>query len=238
MITLDQFRARLRPPAKKPFIDWSKWIGSPTAWLALTLSALSTYQTMIRKADDLRVVVSTTPLMRIKTGEDGAARLHLSKPTQNLVLINSGNRAAAISSIALHLWFQSNGRPTCDGTHVPKVSLFLFYDFVPQVIKPGEMTSLSVEKVKRIEATPRIAKADESGDELMWDISAGSKPTDGDIMVSCLSFLVILPDSGSKHVDLLLGYAENQMLSTPGELAFYDRTFTRSHFSPAILVKQ
>jgi hypothetical protein len=83
MITPDQFRERLRRP-KKPPIDWAKWIGSPTAWLALTISASSLYLTLVRKSDDLRVVVSHRKPMSLWLSNPDS-QIELREPDQTLM---------------------------------------------------------------------------------------------------------------------------------------------------------
>jgi hypothetical protein len=240
MITPEQFRERLRQP-KTPPVDWAKWIGSPTAWLALTISASSLYLTLVRKSDDLRVVVSHRHPMSIWLGTPGS-QIELREPDQTLIFINSGNRAAAINEIKLLLWFQSANSPPSTCSKPSSWSLTLSYDFAPLVIKPGEITSLSVNKFK---ATKFSMATDKKDRKLEYEVSDGDlkafsvvpEPTTGDLLVACQSFQVILPDSESQSANLPLGNAMMLNFGSTGPTASFPGAF-HDFRAPVILIKQ
>jgi hypothetical protein len=238
MITPDQFRERLRRP-KKPPIDWAKWIGSPTAWLALTISASSLYLTLVRKSDDIRVVVGHPEPMSI--GGAGS-QINLRGSDQTLIFINSGNRAAVINEVTLLLWFQSEktGPPTC--SKPASWPIALSYDFAPLVIKPGEITSISINKFKTTKSIEETSKKDR---KLEYEVSDGAlkaftvvpEPAFGDLVVACQSFQVILPDSESHSANLLLGGARVLKVGSTGPTLTIPGAFPDFR-APVILVKQ
>jgi hypothetical protein len=231
MITPDQFRERLRRP-KKPPTDWAKWIGSPTAWLALLLSAFSVYGTLVRKTDDIRVVTHRKPSAVVQ-GE----RVEFWALDQDLILINSGNRAAAVTEITLILWFQGgNESVTCDHNH--HQSIYLNYDFSSVVVKPGEMASLTLSKF--IDYNVPLSKGilpveyEVSGGKLT-SASFRSAPKAGDIMAVCLSFRIILPDGDLRTASVLLEIARAPFVMGPRTM--YVDDYTESATAPVVLVR-
>jgi hypothetical protein len=224
MITLDQFRERLRRP-EKASTDWAKWIGSPTAWLALLLSAFSVYGTLVRKTDDLRVVTHRKPSAVVQ-----GQQVEFLALDQDLILINSGNRAAAVTEITLILWFQDgNESVTCDHDHYQPI--YLNYDFSPVVVKPGEMSSLSLSRFidYNVGIKGILPVEYEMSDGKLTSASFKRAPKAGDIMAACLSFRIILPDSDLRNASVLLETA-------PGEKNFYI-DYKERFTAPVVLVK-
>ncbi|XUM19819.1 hypothetical protein ACRAVF_19330 [Bradyrhizobium oligotrophicum S58] len=186
MISLDELRERLYP-AKKPErkLDWSKWIGSPTAWLALILSGTTAYLTL-RKYDDLQVVLRDSFV--IVYSDYVKPRLSVHNWGQDLILINSGTRPIAINEVALRIWFDldSAGERDCEWTgetNPPISSYTLVYKLQPFIVRPSEMVQSKLTEVDqifvndikgfkgfKISLSARENLIDKNG-SLVWDLS-------------------------------------------------------------------
>src|SRR5262245_47683027 len=97
---IETFRSRLKQP-KKATTNWQQWIGSPTAWLALILSASSFFYTFLYYSDDLSVVMDR-PVIQPAFQDV----LRISAP-RNMTFINSGSRPIVITGaqlILVHGW--------------------------------------------------------------------------------------------------------------------------------------
>jgi hypothetical protein len=211
MITPERLRERLRPPKKTPkSIDWSKWIGSPVAWLALLLSSLTAYTTYFRKADDVRVIIDTFPYLAIRTAtRRHADQLYSALVPHDFVFINSGNREAIILDIMLHIWFAPvREKVSQDCRRPPTLEFKLRYEFSPLVIKPGEMIPRPMLKIEDGAygaggAPPSVVNfAVKKGE--VTELEMSPLPTTDDMMFACISFTVALPDSESTTASLLL----------------------------------
>ncbi|WP_316229997.1 hypothetical protein [Bradyrhizobium sp. SZCCHNR1051] len=222
-MTPEHLRDRLWPPPK-PGVDWSKWIGSPVAWLALLLSAASLYATVVRTRDDLRVVINNIPFMSVSSKAQ-----ELSGLSQNLVFVNAGNRPVAVTKINLTVWFRPGNErpePSCD-EHGMKA--LLNYVFTPLVIKPGEMSLLALDTLEDGGAGaaasgfsgPTRAISYEVRDGRLTSFDLTPAPKNGDLMLACLRFHVILPDSESQQKEVLIGAAP--MSNVSGSL--YSETY-------------
>jgi|HubBroStandDraft_6_1064221.scaffolds.fasta_scaffold555086_1 hypothetical protein len=83
------------PPYKKPSSFAVKdWVATAIAVLALIVSATTAYFNVIRTTDDLSVVATNIPELKVNS----VGMLELSTSDVSVILINSGNRRAAISS--------------------------------------------------------------------------------------------------------------------------------------------
>lgn len=223
MISPEQFRERLRPAKKEA--NWTKWIGSPTAWLALILSAATFYTASVRKNDDLKVVINKLARLFI----DKAGTPSFDATTQDLIFMNAGNRPIAVNSIGLKIWFWPAGKkepPRCGET---TMVIDLSYDFTPLIIKPGEMSLLSLAKFKdvvgsQIALDGLVAVSQKTGKvdmdtlierKIKYEVTSGELktltveplPSKDQVMRACLSFQVILPDTEREEVPLLIGSA-------------------------------
>ena len=88
---IEAFRDRLKKPKKEKSINWQQWIGSPTAWLALLLSASSFFYTFLYHSDELSVVMDNPTIT--PAGEE-----FVITPPPSMTFINSGSRPVAITS--------------------------------------------------------------------------------------------------------------------------------------------
>jgi hypothetical protein len=88
------FRKRLRVP-KKEKSNWSSWIGSPTAWLALVISSTTAFFSLFYHSDELSVVANTGNVWL--TAPD---KVSPSAPN-TFTFVNSGSRPIALLSAIL-----------------------------------------------------------------------------------------------------------------------------------------
>jgi hypothetical protein len=88
---IEAFRKRLRG-AEKQKTNWQYWIGSPTAWLALVLSAATGFYTFLYHSDELSVVIARPDVfltmqgnvqVRSPMGVMRPRRLHAAKRSQD-----------------------------------------------------------------------------------------------------------------------------------------------------------
>jgi hypothetical protein len=157
---------------------------------------------------------------------DGKQSLY--RTDQNLIFMNAGNRPIAVNSIDFIAWFR---KPKVEAAACGEsdVNIVLSYDFVPIIVKPGEMNVLPLQKftdvlgaqwkLSRIATWNPTTKKSEIGSEykhsVNYEVKSGElnsltvepAPRDGDVMSVCLAFKVILPDSESQTVTLLVGSA-------------------------------
>ncbi|WP_315765487.1 MULTISPECIES: hypothetical protein [unclassified Bradyrhizobium] len=209
MISKETLRERIREPKKRSRSDWSKWIGSPTAWLALVLSSTTAYFN-IRKYDDVTVVFGSLP--GVLANPQSPIKIFGWK--RNLVFINTGNRPVAIRGILLRAWFQSpnESAPRCSEVAAKHV-LRIRYELEPLVVKPGEMTESKLEKSSSIEdeAMMNFKPPDslpepqiDGDDAIKWSLDSPVLVA-GDVFSACLRVQVIRASRGEETVDVLIG---------------------------------
>jgi hypothetical protein len=89
------------PPYKKPrsFAVVKDWAAITIALLALSVSAATAYFNVIRTTDDLSMVATNIPELKVNS----VGMLELSTSDVSVILINSGNRRAAISSFLVSI---------------------------------------------------------------------------------------------------------------------------------------
>jgi hypothetical protein len=224
MITIEQLRERLKTPARASAkVEWTKWIGSPTSWLALFLSAVTAYFTLIRQSDDIRVAIAEWPELYVEVVKE-IPHLGIYRPQQHLTLINSGNRAAMITRIDLVV-----GRPQVGELQCPRKSTRLEYVFNGLAIKPGEIVPISLERLKR---DYRFVQLNNQGDTtVIFD----NPPSLDMYVVACLSFLVITPDNVSQDVTIPI-YATT--LRYLGETMLMPKPALFKRDTPTILISR
>jgi len=219
MISKETLRERVRSP-KKNKVDWLKWIGSPTAWLALILSASVAYLNF-RKADMLSVVVGSVPRAKYSSGEF----VEITGWTPTLVFVNSGARPVIVSSVNAEMWIQQKTTPlklscgpTRDGDEFAVIHFK--YDMSPLVVKPGEMVNVDVDAtasevygasrdsvwngaiITRVGTKGKFAESWDS-DRISWVQPAA--PTEGHEFGACLKFDLVRVNDGLKAVEVRLG---------------------------------
>jgi hypothetical protein len=233
MITIEELRERLETPAKAR-VEWSKWIGSPTSWLALSLSAVTAYFTLIRQSDDIRVVVGERPLLYVDLVEKDRPRLGIQQLQQHLTIINSGNRTAAITSIALVVGRSfKGGEAQCQYESKPSKPFSLEYAFGGVVIKPGEIVSISLEHLDR--GVDYALQRDNKGNTAVIH-DAFLRVSRNTYVVACLWFLVITPDNVSQNARIPI-YA-TELLSLGETLLVPEKASLFRRDTPTILISR
>jgi hypothetical protein len=215
MIDVDKFRERLRVSAKTK-MDWARWLGSPTAWLALFVSSASLYFSFVRVNDDVRVVIGDSPIIFVDLN---SRKLGVYRYQQHLTLINSGNRVALVSDISLNIGLTPQDKPVrCSfGT--------IIYDFPGVIIKPGEMLPVSLEhpKLPALNLT-MVPTLDHVLVSFLAQNGIDSEIKNGEYFGVCLGFTVTTPDSVSSDLKIPLyathvgSLAETLLLSSPNLL--------------------
>ena len=206
MITIEQLRERLWL-SKKTSTDWGKWVGSPTSWLALLLSSATAYFTLIHHSDDIRAVIGNRPKPFADLTQNSSVALGIWGVKQHLIVINSGNRAAAITAVILSLRLPLKETATSCKSEVSK-ALELEYVFDGVVVKPGEIKPIALDKfsgygIDRVE------------DDTLYLRKGVFNVEKGTYVIACLSFGIITPDNVATNIAIPL-YATK--LRTLGEV--------------------
>ena len=221
VITVQELRERLfsRPhePTKRR-IDWTKWIGSPTAWLALILSVVSTYFSFFRQNDDIQVIVQDG--IQVFAHPDD---IEVYFPQQHLIMINAGNRPAAISDFGLYL----GQIPVDEDWNSCPRQVELVYAFDGLVLKPGDMIPVSLETFKN--------GLEVKGNRVIVEHSDWRRE-EGKYVLTCLMFRIATPDGISQ----LVGTPLSKSYLT--WIRFFNRKFNfdppRDKFTPVVLIKR
>jgi hypothetical protein len=99
------------------------------------LSAITTYYSVLRVQEDVRVVMWEFPSVLLDAAEK---KLKVSR-SLSFLFINAGSRTISINNIYLNIAQPSKGNPLSEkGCHGDGVSVE-FYESEPFVVKPGEM---------------------------------------------------------------------------------------------------
>jgi len=119
--------------------EWTGVIGACTGILALMISGLNAYINILRQTDELQVMTDGEPTVSLfDNGKMDIAGSH------SLTFINSGSRAAAVTSVRLlisdHDWFDRRAGPNCFSRGVQ-----FDYRIEPFSVKPGEIAVKSVD---------------------------------------------------------------------------------------------
>jgi hypothetical protein len=172
---LEEFRKRLRGP-KKEKANWQFWIGSPTAWLALCLSAGTAFYTFIYHSDELSVFVPNAGL----TYSEGRTSV---SPPSTIALINTGSRPLTVMWVDLHLVQSTRqiARPSCQSGSAIAFRL----DFEPTVVKPYE----TVVKALKFEGAKSASDARE------FPMTKSNQEKHRPDVLVCMAFYVIDSDS-------------------------------------------
>lgn len=223
MISVEKFRERLNPP-KRPKTDWSKWIGSPTAWLALMLSGFSAYFTVIRKADELGVIVRDTPIVVRTLPTDDLAVINFQ---QDLSFTNAGNRPAAITNIALLIWTPERKEERCPSDSEPKRSYD--YDFQSVVVRPGDIVTTTLSKF----SNDQVYEPTYIGS--LVRLMPRSEYERNAYVVVCLSFRLLTPSNAIERKQILL--SANEYVHAAALHASNQKRFVRSD-APHTLIQR
>ncbi|MGO6966601.1 hypothetical protein [Rhizobium leguminosarum] len=162
---------------KRP--DWRAWIGSPTAWLALLLSAGNAFYSIFYFSDELTIIVQDDAAAYHKEG----GKVSVYAPN-GVVFVNSGTRPVAITEVTLS-YSQPLVGDECDGGGNFNL------DFPQTVIKPGDIITLSPISFRRNGLPPAHVS-----DVVSIDISEAnaSKVEDGYVIV-CASVTYIVENT-------------------------------------------
>jgi hypothetical protein len=132
---LEAFRKRLRVPEREKR-NWQSWVGSPTAWLALILSASSFFYTFLYHSDELSVVIDE-PVIQLNRQN----KIEITSP-RGVTFINSGSRPVAVTGVRLNIMqrYESFPNPRCKDSY----SKNIHFVFEQTVIKPYDAISKPV----------------------------------------------------------------------------------------------
>jgi hypothetical protein len=173
------------------------WLSLVIAVLALCVSGGTAYFNVVRQRDDLRVVISSYPVVLFVSKQ-----LFLFDLPLKLAFINSGNRTAAIMSINWAFDKQESAGTCVNGRSVD-------YEVAPFVIKPGEI----VLKELKIANSHNWKRAKEG----YWSLSESTLTVGtGDLVKECMQFGIATPDSVSWEVQTPL--YSGKVLSIPTEM--------------------
>lgn len=175
---IEAFRKRLYG-AEEQRVNWQFWIGSPTAWIALILSAVTAFYTFLYHSDELSVVVGRPSIFLTMDGD-----IEVRAPS-SITFINSGSRPVAVTGIQMMLVQPTEkvAEPKCRNSGAYQYFSVTFeqtvikpYDTVAKAIKFDEtQSSLDTKRVVMSEANKKL-KRDQ-------------------IVVACLEFEIVAADT-------------------------------------------
>ncbi|UVC09829.1 hypothetical protein IHQ71_04230 [Rhizobium sp. TH2] len=84
-----------RQPSSEKKINWGQWIGSPTAWLALFISASTAFYSMLYVRDEAKIVFDKH-YIKVHNKD----WLAINSP-RTITFVNSGNRPIAITEVLI-----------------------------------------------------------------------------------------------------------------------------------------
>lgn len=146
------------PPAKTHWFDFDvKYVVTTLiAVSALAISGFSFYATGLRVTDDLRVVMSDTPL-----GEPDFEnrRFELNPASARVIFINAGMRSAVISKIWVLFVQPEENAPIPEEGCYSRTSIAVDYDALPFILRPGDMLT----KDTALKETSDVKKATVDG---------------------------------------------------------------------------
>ena len=172
----------------KSALTLKDWISLTFSSIALVVSLITAYLNTIRQIDDVRLVLGELPFIWQKkkhvviTGH------------QELTLINSGNRSAAITRAALLVVRPLTGaRATdCDFDTV-RVVFSIDYDFDPLVLKAGEIVVRRA-LLPRDKGAGVFRELKQGGAQDFRSVTGGDAIAIDEIVRVCLLFSVATPD--------------------------------------------
>jgi hypothetical protein len=145
---IEAFRARLKQPEKNKKINWQQWVGSPTAWLALMLSASSFFYTFLYHSDELSVVMGDPT---IKPDKDAFKII----APRSMTFINSGSRPVTVISARLILVQGHPHSVECGDSVRRDITTEFPLIFEQTVVKPFDAVSRSMSFENKEESFPK-----------------------------------------------------------------------------------
>jgi hypothetical protein len=178
---LERFRRRLSEGPKKT--DWTRWIGSPTAWIALTLSLATTFYSYIYYSDDLSVVVELPDVVSAADNKSFTIEL-----PAGVTFINSGSRPIAITGMGFFALqpFESNKRELKCRQNGEWRHFGISVD--PVVVRPYDLVTRAIAFTNKNPESKGIVRL--SSENL-------SRAPAGFVMFMCIEFSMIVSGYGS-----------------------------------------
>jgi hypothetical protein len=165
----------------------ASWLGNVAQWgsaiislIAMLVTGIIAYFNLVRKVDELTVVVHRPPAfyrVNAKTLKAVAAKV---------AFVNSGNRTAAVLSVAVQIRQQDGEAPDHDC-----YGLVVESNMAPLTIRPGEIITQEF-NIKPFES---LIVKDEKSDIILDTASIGMEGATYDL---CLVFEVMSPDKSNK----------------------------------------
>lgn len=142
------------PPQSKVRLRWPAWLNASVlvAALALLISAINAYVTLIDRRDDLQAFVSASPT--VFYNENGTVKL---EGSFEITIFNLGNRNAVVTSIDAQVFHSLVDHPAdCQqaGDVSKQVGWSLPLEVPAFTLKPGDASTLRASFRKRMETDP------------------------------------------------------------------------------------
>jgi hypothetical protein len=175
----DQQETREGPDAKVEFerqqsVGFWELTTRVMSIMALLISLLTAYFNIIRKTDELSVVIDNFPIVAI---DSDSGNLALGGLQQRFTFINSGSDSIAVTEEGI-----SVGEKTeCE--HL----IGLSYDIAPLVLKPGEIISQELHKIKQ-EQLNGWKRTETKGDDAEFLDPKVFKPQVDNVIYVCAFF--------------------------------------------------
>jgi len=152
------------------------WIAICLSSLALSVSVISAYFNFFREIDDVRLILGDQRPLSILSVKGANLRVGA---TYNLLLMNAGNRTAAITDLDFVIHQpRKHSSNSCDSSYA------LFFSFDPIIIKPGEMITKTVDLKK--------LPMDKSTSDFL-EVPVGDPQDDVYFFTGCLRFTIATP---------------------------------------------
>jgi hypothetical protein len=183
-------KMRSRTIVVRPIIATPKEAKKPRDFVAISLSVLSLaisclgfYFSTLLQTDDIRLVIDEVPSVWI---DDGSLVM---PSVVKLTLVNSGNRAAAVSSInatARKVGTEEGADPKCEGERLNIFGLGI----EPFVLKPGEIMSVQSKQISGF----GVSAQNKEGRQIYVMQKWLYTPEAYDELLVCISITMVTPD--------------------------------------------
>jgi hypothetical protein len=185
---LEAFRKRLRGPEKEQSkFTWQYWIGSPTAWLALFISSITAFDSLIYHSDELGVVVP--PIFPRLVAD----QISFDAPDA-ITFINSGSRPIAVLGVQMVFVQPRQRMKHADCFHG---EVYFSKPAVQLVVRPYDTTTTNL----------KFRDADPSG-RILLPKSDVNREVEIPSYVACLSFHGVAADTTEWFKTLEVGHLD------------------------------
>jgi hypothetical protein len=161
------------------------WFTTGFSVLALAISAITAYFSVLRREDNLSVVIGNIPVVHRLDGNT----IGVTNSETTLVFLNSGTRPAAIASVRM-FFLQHEGPSKCDRTSTGQDGPWFSTTFEPLSVKGNEVATQNI-AIKHPFGSADVQKNDKGF--YVFPVSDENKKKEVLHIELCYSFLISTP---------------------------------------------